>query len=497
MTDMAREAAFRSAREWIAGVGGHIIGGETKAITGAAVEVLNPADETVLGRVAEGTVEDVEAAVSAARACFGSREWREMLPARREELLLRFAALVEENSAQLAAIETLDNGVPWPMALMMAGKGGPSAIRYNAGWVRRLGGETAEPSVPGRWHAYTVNEPLGVAGLIVPWNAPLAIACNKVSAALAAGCTAVLKPAELAPFSCIRLIELAHEAGFPAGAINLVNGTGQSAGAALAAHPGVDKISFTGSTMTGKAIMRQAAERVTRISLELGGKSPVVVFDDADLARAVPGVAMGIFANSGQVCAAGSRLFLHDAIYDRFMEQLCAFAARLTLGPGEQEGSALGPLISAAQRDKVEGYVTGAVEAGARLAFRGEVPGGPGYFVPPTILDRVTPDMRAVREEIFGPVLCVQRFSDDEELEALAARANDSEYGLSAYAWTTDLERAQSMARLLRAGSVKINGSGMEFTLPFGGFGQSGLGRENGRHGVLAFTETKSVMLGY
>lgn len=497
MTATNRQAVFAAARAWIAGAGDHWIAGQRFPRTGPELAVENPATCSELGKIQAGGAAEVDAAVAAARACFTSPEWQQMLPARREELLLRLADLVEAEAAVLAAIETLDVGAPYAMTLAMAGKAAPSAIRYNAGWVRRLGGETAAPSVPGRWHAYTVNEPLGVAGLIVPWNAPLAIACNKISAALAAGCTAVLKPAELAPFSCIRLVELVQQAGFPAGSVNLVNGTGAAAGAALAAHPDVDKISFTGSTATGAGIMRQAANRMTRISLELGGKSPVIVFDDAEMAKAIPGVAMGIFANSGQVCAAGSRLFLQDSIYDSFMEELVRFAGRLALGPGEEEGTAMGPLVSAAQRAKVEAFVDRAVAAGARVAFRGKVPEGSGHYVAPVILDQVTPDMEIVREEIFGPVLCVMRFANDEDLHSLAMRANDTDYGLSAYVWTGKVERAQVLARQLRAGSVKINGAGMEFTLPFGGFGMSGMGRENGRHGVLAFTETKAVMLGY
>ncbi|MBD3728186.1 MAG: aldehyde dehydrogenase [Sphingomonadales bacterium] len=493
---MDRETAFASARAWIAQAGNHLIDGEW--VAGAdRIEVLDPAQETAIGSIAAGGPAEIDAAVAAATRCFRSPGWRAMPPAEREARLLRLADLVERDTAQIAAIETLDNGAPFGMTQAMVGKGAVSSIRYNAGWARRLGGDQVDVSVPGRFHAFTRNEPVGVAGLIVPWNAPFAIACNKVSAALAAGCTAVIKPAELAPMSTLRLAELVMEAGFPAGALNVVNGPGTSAGAALAAHPGVAKISFTGSTATGKAIMRQAADRVARVSLELGGKSPVVVFDDADLDRAIPGVAMGIFANSGQVCAAGSRLFVQDAIYDRFVEGLAAFAARLRLGPGEREGSDLGPLISAAQRDKVEAYVASARADGAREVFRGTAPDGPGFFVPPTIFDQARPDMRAVREEIFGPVLCVMRFADDAALAEVAAQANDSDYGLSAYAWTRDLERAQSMAALLQAGSVKINGAGMEFALPFGGVGESGLGRENGRAGVLAFTEPKSVMIGY
>lgn len=493
---MDRQEAFAKARQWMSTAGAHCINGRT--VTGQDdLPVLNPATEAEIGRISLGGAAEIDAAVNAARVLFESDAWQSTPPAEREARLLRLADLVEREAPVLAAMETLDNGAPFAMTSMVVAKGAVASIRYNAGWARRLGGETVEASVPGRFHSYTMNEPLGVAGLVVPWNAPFAIACNKVSAALAAGCTAVLKPAELAPMTAMRLAELVLEAGFPAGALNLVNGLGAQAGAALVAHPGVDKISFTGSTATGKGIMRQAAERITRLSLELGGKSPVVVFDDADLEKAIPGVAMGIFANSGQICAAGSRLFVQDAIYDRFVEGLAAFAGRLRVGNGEEEGFELGPLISAAQRDKVEGYVASALADGARQVHRGTVPDGPGYFVPPTILDRATPDMRAVREEIFGPVLCVMRFADDADIAQIAAAANDSDYGLSAYAWTRDISRAQLMARKLRAGSVKINGSGMEFALPFGGFGQSGLGRENGRAGVLSFTETKSVMIGY
>lgn len=492
---MSNAAIFDRAAADIRRLSGHFIGGSWQAAGGRTIPVANPADESVIGTISAGGADEVDAAVQAARRAFASPEWLAMAPARRESLLLRLAELIEQDESAIAAIETLDNGMPYATARQMAVGSAISAIRYNAGWPRRLGGEAVPVSVPGQWHGYTTQDPLGVAALIVPWNAPFAITCNKVSAALAAGCTVVLKPAELAPMSGLRLAELVAQAGFPPGVVNVVTGLGAEAGAALVAHPRVDKISFTGSTATGKAILRESTGDLKRVSLELGGKSAAIVFADADLDRAVGGVAMGIFGNSGQVCAAGSRLFLHEGIYDRFLAALADFAGELVVGPGTAEGVHLGPLISAGQRDKVLDYIEGGKAEGATLLLGGDVPAGPGYFVNPTIFVDARPDMRIVREEIFGPVLSVMRFSDADSLADLAAMANDSIYGLSAYVWTRDLRAAHAMARYLRSGSVKVNGSGMEFALPFGGFQQSGLGRENGRHGVESFTETKAVMI--
>lgn len=495
--DIATHAVlFDQARAWIASPFGHFIDGVREEQVDKPIIVVNPANGQPIGTIAAGGEAEIDRAVAAARRAFEDAAWARMPAAQRERLLLRLADLIERDGDLIAAIETLDNGIPFPAARSMAVGSAVSAIRYNAGWPRRMTGEETPISVTGRWHGYTTREPLGIAALIVPWNAPFAITCTKVSAALAAGCTVVLKPAELAPMSGLRLVELVKEAGFPDGCVNVVTGLGSEAGAALVRHPGVDKISFTGSTATGQSILRETATSLTRASLELGGKSAVIVFPDADLERAIPAVAMGIFGNSGQVCAAGSRLFLHDSIFDRFTAGLVDFAKKLVVGPGDQPGVAMGPLISAGQKARVMGYIEAGKAEGATLLIGGDAPEGPGYFVNPTIFIDTHPDMTIVREEIFGPVLSVMRFSDDS-LDELARRANDSIYGLSAYVWTRDLSTAQGMARSLRSGSVKVNGSGMEAALPFGGFKQSGMGRENGREGVEAFTETKSVMIGW
>ncbi|GLT02192.1 aldehyde dehydrogenase [Sphingobium jiangsuense] len=489
-------ALFDSARAQAARLSAHFIDGQWLEAQGGTIPVVNPADESILGHIPAGGAAEVDRAVAAARRAFENPAWAAMPPAQRERLLLRLADLVETHQDELAALETLDNGMPFMASRAMAVGSAISAIRYNAGWPRHLTGDHVPISVPGNWHGYTTHDPLGVAALIVPWNAPFAITCSKLSAALAAGCTVVLKPAELTPLTALRLAQLVQEAGFPDGCVNVVTGLGADAGAALAAHPGVDKISFTGSTATGQHILRQSADTLKRVSLELGGKSAVIVFPDADLERAIPGVAMGIFGNSGQVCAAGSRLFLHEAIFDRFMEGLVAFTQRLKVGDGSDPSVQLGPLISAGQKARVMGYIEAGRAEGASLAVGGDAPSGPGFFVNPTIFIGARPDMKIVREEIFGPVLSVMRFSDDS-FDDLARKANDSIYGLSAYLWTRDLARASAMAKRLRSGSVKINGSGMDFALPFGGYRRSGTGRENGREGVEAFTETKAVMIGW
>jgi phenylacetaldehyde dehydrogenase len=334
-----------------------------------------------------------------------------------------------------------------------------------------------------------------VAGLIVPWNVPLMMAVTKMAPALAAGCTVVLKPAELTPLTALRLGELVLEAGFPPGVVNIVTGLGHLAGQALVDHPGVDKISFTGSTAVGKRILAAAGGNLKRVSLELGGKSPVFVFADADLERAIPAVARGIFANSGQVCAAGSRLFVHRAVADRLLRGVADFAASLRVGPGTDPQTEMGPVISAAQRDRVLAYVEAGRAQGADVLVGGSAGSGAGFFVQPTVLVNASADMTPVREEIFGPVLCTQQF-DDESVDALAARGNDTDYGLSCSIWTRDLSRAHQLARRIRSGVVRVNAaSAADFAMPFGGFKQSGWNRENGREGVEAYTELKSVAI--
>jgi phenylacetaldehyde dehydrogenase len=368
-------------------------------------------------------------------------------------------------------------------------------LRYNAGWATKLSGETRNVSLPGDWHAYTLREPVGVVGLIVPWNVPLAMAVSKISPALAAGCTVLLKPAELTPLTALRLGELIQAIGFPPGVVNIVTGLGHEAGQAIVDHPGVDKISFTGSTVVGKSLLASAAGNLKRVALELGGKSPVFIFADADLDRAMDAAARGIFGNTGQVCAAGSRLFVHRSVADRVIEGIAQRARALRVAPGLSPEAEIGPVISARQRERVMAYIDSGRAEGAEVVAGGQAVQGEGFFIQPTVLVNTRPDMKVVREEIFGPVLSTQLF-DDDSLEQLAARGNDTDYGLSSSIWTRDLRTAHQMVRRLRAGNVRVNAAAaLDFAMPFGGYKQSGWGRENGREGVEAYTELKSVAI--
>lgn len=466
------------------------------AASGATLPVTNPCTGEVFAQSAAGGAAEVDAAVAAARRAFESGPWSKMPPAVRQRLLWRLAELIDAHADELALLEVLNTGKPLKIARMFDVGLSAECLRYHAGWATKLEGATRDVSLPGNWHAYTLREPVGVAGLIVPWNVPLPMAVGKIAPALAAGCTVVLKPAELTPLTAVRLGELIVEAGFPTGVVNIVTGLGSSAGQALVDHPGVDKISFTGSTAVGQRILASAAGNLKRLSLELGGKSPVFIFADADLERATDAAARGIFANSGQVCAAGSRLFVHRAVAERVFEGIAERARRLRVAPGLEPDAEMGPLISARQRERVLGYIDSGRAQGAEVLAGGAALEGPGYFVQPTVMVNTRADMTMVREEIFGPVLSTFVFDEEESVEQLAARGNDSAYGLSAAIWTRDLARAHRLVRRIRSGVVRVNAAvAPDFAMPFGGVKLSGWGRENGPEGVESYTELKSVAI--
>lgn len=473
-----------------------VIGGEAVRGGGDVLQVTDPSTGRPLAVSESATTQDVDRAVRAARAAFESSSWATMTPSRRQRLLHRFADALEANLDELAVLESLNCGKPYGIARQFELPQGIDILRYHAGWATKLNGETREVSLPGDWHAYTLRQPLGVAGLIVPWNVPFTIAMSKIAPALASGCTAVLKPAELTPLTAVRVAEIALEVGIPAGVLNVVQGVGSVAGQALADHPDVDKLSFTGSTAVGKSLLTSVAGNLKRLSLELGGKSPVVIFPDADLEQAVPAAAMSIFANSGQVCAAGSRLYVHEAVADQVVEGVARFAEALKVGPGLEPGTNIGPLISEQQRERVLGYIETGVADGAEVVTGGGAVDGDGFFVAPTVLSNATPDMSIMREEIFGPVLSVSAFGEEDALADVVRRANDTSYGLNSIVFTRDISRALSFAKRVQAGNVRVNtGSGMDANMPFGGFKQSGWGHENGREGIEAYTSIKSVTI--
>ncbi len=464
------------------------------AVSGKTFEVQDPGTGATIARVAEGEAADIDLAVAAARRALESGDWPKLKPADRTKLLMRLADLIEQHGDELAELEVMDNGKP--LAFARRGIAGTAdMVRYMAGWATKLTGESVPLSVPGDWHAYTVREPIGVVGQIIPWNFPLSMAVWKLAPALAAGCTVVLKPAEQTPLNALRLGALIMEAGFPNGVVNIVSGYGETAGAALAAHPDVDKIAFTGSTATGRRIVQSALGNLKKVTLELGGKSPVFVFPDANFELATAGVANAIFFNSGQVCSAGSRLYVHRKVFDRVVADVAALGDKMQLGHGMDAGSQLGPLISRLQMERVNRYIDGGYEAGAqRVSAKRALP-EEGFFVPPTVLAHTRPDMAVVREEIFGPVLCAMPF-DDEDLDQLAGLGNDSEFGLFAGIWTSDLRVAHRLAKRIKAGSVSVNAHMVnDPALPFGGYKQSGWGRERGREAVELYSELKSVAI--
>jgi phenylacetaldehyde dehydrogenase len=463
------------------------------ARSGKTFAVEDPATQETITHVAEGDAADVDLAVAAARRAFEGGAWTKMLPAERASLVWKLADLLEKHADELAQLEALDNGKPVTAARSADVAGSIAMFRYMSGWATRLTGETIPVSSPGAWHAYTLREPVGVVGQIIPWNFPLMMAAWKLAPALSVGCTIVLKPAEQTPLAAIRLGELVQEAGFPDGVVNIVTGFGETAGAAIASHPDVDKVAFTGSTEVGKLIVKAAAGNLKRVSLELGGKSPQIVFPDAKLDHTIAGTASAIFYNMGQCCTAGSRLFAHKKVFDQVVEGLTSEAAKLKIGHGLDPETTMGPLVSAEQHQRVTGFLQSGREEGAEFVTGGNVVGNRGYFVEPTVLARTNRDMKVVREEIFGPVVCVQPFEEDD-LEAIATFANDTEYGLSASIWTQDLRRAHGLARKIKAGTVWVNTHNWgDAAFPFGGYKQSGWGREMGKEVLEHYTETKAV----
>jgi phenylacetaldehyde dehydrogenase len=465
------------------------------AQSGKTFSTFNPATGEGMVEVAEGDKADIALAVKAARKAFEQGPWRKMTPSERGKLLWRLADLLESNLEEFAQLESLDNGKPVTIARAADIPLAVDLFRYMAGWSTKIEGNSIPISVPympgSQFLAYTLREPVGVVGQIIPWNFPLLMAAWKLGPALAVGCTIVMKPAEQTPLSALRLGELFLEAGFPEGVVNVVPGFGETAGAALAAHPDVDKIAFTGSTEVGKLIVNAATGNLKKVTLELGGKSPSVVLSDADLETGIPGVASAIFFNHGQCCAAGSRLYVEKSIFDKVVAGVADQAKQIKIGPGLDPTTQMGPLVSDEQQHRVLGYLESGYAEGAQAVAGGKRSGDKGYFVEPTVLVNTNSTMKVIQEEIFGPVVCAEPFTDVEDV---IAKANDNIYGLAAAVWTKDLSKGHRIAAQLRAGTVWINCHNVfDASLPFGGYKQSGWGREMGHEALDLYTEVKSV----
>ncbi len=474
---------------------GLFIDGQSRpALSGRTFDTVSPRNGAVLAQVAQAATEDVDLAVAAARRAFDG-EWRRLKPFDRQQIMLKLADLVDRHYDELAMLDTLDMGGPISRTVL-GRRRAVGLLRYYAGLATTIQGDTIPNSAPGEHFCYTLKEPVGVVGAINPWNGPIGLAIWKLCPVLASGCTLVLKPAEQAPLSPLRLAELAMEAGLPRGVFNVITGNG-SAGAALAEHPGVDKIAFTGSTEVGQKIVRAAAGNMKRMSMELGGKSPDIVFADADLDAAVPGAAMAVFQNSGQICSAGTRLFVQRPVYEDFVQRVAAFAKTLKVGDPLDPATQLGPVVSAEQLERISGYLQLGREQGARAVAGGQrLTEGAlerGYFVAPTVFADVRDDMRIAREEIFGPVISALPF---DTLDEVIARANDSSYGLGSGVWSRDVNTIHKVAHGLRTGTVWANCyQVMDPAIPFGGYKMSGFGRESGIEHLREYVQTKAVVL--
>ena len=459
------------------------------SVSGKTFETINPATEEVIAEVAEGDKADIDLAVKAARRAFDSGPWRKTDARDRGRLLYKLAELIERDIDALAELETLDNGKPIRESRHVDLPLVVDCIRYYAGWADKIHGQTIP--IRGNYFCYTKREPVGVAGQIIPWNFPMLMIAWKWGPALAAGCTVVLKPAEQTPLTALRMGALALEAGFPAGVVNIVPGYGETAGDALVKHPGVDKIAFTGEGRTAQIIMRNAAETMKRITFELGGKSPNIVFADADLDAAVEGSILGLYLNQGQCCCAGSRLFVQDTIHDAFVDKLAAKVKARKLGDPFDPATEMGPQVDRAQYDKILSYIAKGRDEGARCVTGGDPVGGKGFFVQPTVFADVKDTMAIATDEIFGPVLSVIKF---KEVEEVITRANTTDYGLAAAVWTRDIGKAHAIADRIRAGTVWVNCYDvLDAAAPFGGFKRSGIGRELGEKALDNYTELKTV----
>jgi aldehyde dehydrogenase (NAD+) len=459
------------------------------SLSGKTFATINPATEEIIAQVSEGEAADIDLAVKAARKAFDDGPWRTMDARDRGRLLYKLADLIERDIDDLAELETLDNGKP-----IAESRNGDlplvvDCLRYYAGWADKIHGQTIP--VRGNYFCYSRREPVGVVGQIIPWNFPMLMVAWKWGPALAAGCTIVLKPAEQTPLTALRMGELAMEAGFPAGVINIVPGFGETAGAPLVAHKGVDKIAFTGESTTGKIIMKSAADTLKRVTLELGGKSPNIVFADADLDAAVDGAMLGLFLNQGQCCCAGSRLLVQDSVYDAMVEKLADRSQSRKLGDPFDPTTEQGPQIDEAQFKKILSYIDKGKAQGARCVAGGERFGGKGYFIRPTVFADVKDDMAIATDEIFGPVMQVLKFRDIDEV---VRRANTTDYGLAAAVWTRDIGKAHAIANQVRAGTIWVNCYDVfDAAAPFGGFKTSGIGRELGEQALDNYTEHKTI----